>query len=133
MKVMNKQWKKCIEYLTSNLPIKPRDEIFDFIAVEEILYFCVSGLSNDTIKQKLNLSLNYIENVLLEFLKFSGWKKDLDISIWIIYLIATKNYTNYTLMFNLLSPQFNKQLYKQTFEVCKRYDKIYNEIEDYYE
>lgn len=104
--------------------------ITDLIAVGDILKRCCMGYSNIRIAKRLDFTEQYITSTLIEFLKFSGWYKDLFYSPLAIY-------KQYSSIDNFLSEVYNKDMYavekyaRLAFTICKRYTNLMKEVEKY--
>ncbi len=108
------------------------EHIVDYIAVVGILTLCAEGYSNRFIANALRLDARYIHDVIIEFLNTHGWEEDLDLNPYTIYNSCTGTYGCFAETIKIISPNISNQLILQSFDVCKRYDKIIKELEEYY-
>ena len=108
------------------------DRVVDLIAVYEILLFSVSGRSNLSISRYLDMDIDYVSDVLQEFLKFQGFEYDLDINPSCVFDRVT-NFDEFVEDIKLISPlSFDKEMILW-YSVCNKFDSIRKEIDNFYE
>jgi hypothetical protein len=125
-------WDLVKKYYQDTFNVPPR--YLDLAACIDILRLCVEGYGNLTISRRLKLPVDYIEDVLYDFLNFYGWDADLDISPIAIYNLSANDFEYYRQRFLMLSPfYYNDRLIKKSFKVCQRYKELLKELEDLYD
>lgn len=72
---------KNIYYLKHGIPT----DIIDLIAVKEILFKCVTGYSTEDISMYMQLSFDYVNEVLEHYFNFGGWTHSLQINPYPLY------------------------------------------------
>lgn len=103
--------------------------IVDLLADYEIMYYCVTGLSNQAISQLLSIEEEAVKEVLLSRFDFSGWETTLSFSPIYIYSKA-QGFESifYSSLIGIY--KFPKNLSKKALEICKlfeMYENILNE------
>lgn len=126
----NKRWNIFTEYINTALGVPIT--ILNYIAVSDILLGCVTGLSNSTISKKYNCSIEYVTDVLNEFLDFKGWEDDLDINIYFVYNNAGMNLSSFRILINMVTPLLNDKEIILSFKICEKYDIIIGEVNNFY-
>lgn len=119
------KWRFVQAYINYFFGTSPR--ILDYIAVEGILRYAVSGLSNKTIANKLELEEEILVEILSDFLLFDGWKEDLDFSPIFFY---NKNYGVFFLYERdvlSISSATDENTIKESYNVCSIYHMIVKE------
>ena len=107
--------------------------ITDFIAVERIVYKSASGYSNRRISFAINESMEYIRQVLEDFIGFSGWDNDLDFNPLALYNRNKDNYDEYMREVSMISSITSDFYTSLTYKVCERYTKMKERIKEYYD
>jgi hypothetical protein len=109
------------------------ERVIDYISVKPILIKSLSGYSNHRIALSLNEDIEYIVNILYEFLKFDGWDEDLEFNPIATFNKIKGNLENYRQEVLQNSSITNIRLIDKTFYLCERYYKrIEREIQKYY-
>ena len=101
--------------------------IIDYIAVESILSLCVSGLSNKSIANHLDMDFDYVVDVIESFLKISGWEDDLDFN-------PNKEFHNAfmdVVQYSWLLTEYEVDIVAKSFIACYRFNYIKEEIKNY--
>ena len=127
----SKRWKLFTEYVSNEFGIS--EELLNYIAVEEILSCCVTGLSNKTISNICNCDVRYVKEVLNDFFEFDGWKEDLDINTYYLYESSGKMIDSYKMLIKTLSSASDDINIDKSFYICKRYEEILKKVNEYYE
>lgn len=127
----SKRWKLFTEYVSNEFGIS--EELLNYIAVEEILSCCVTGLSNNTIANICNCDIKYIKEVLNDFFEFDGWKEDLDINTYYLYESSGKIIDSYRMLIKTLSSASDDIDIDKSFYICKKYEEILEKVNKYYE
>lgn len=125
----NAEWAK-FKLLFSDL-FKVDSRMADLIAVQEILLFCVSGRSVRSISLYLNVSEEYVREVLYEFLKFQGFEYDLDLSPISVFK-RHKDFDSFVIEIQTLSPVTIDKEFIIWYNICNKYDSIREEIAKFY-
>lgn len=129
MKKIETLW-EYIQYLyKKNYNIPPK--IVDSMGVLDILEMCAGGLANETIARNLELPVSYIDDVIFEYLRFSGWEQDLDISPLMVYDSLDGSYSYYKTTIGTVSSVTTRELINKSFRICKTYNDIRKEINRY--
>ena len=92
--------------------------VVDLMAIEGIIKLVANGYSNKHVAKDLELEIEYIEEVIKEYLKFPGWIEDLDIIPYQIYSSLGGDYHEYNSMMRIVS-DFNKDKINLTFNICR--------------
>lgn len=79
--------------------------LVELVSISDVLLLCVSGTSNDRIKELFKLA--NVKDILKEWLNFEGWGVDLDCNPYSIYAEMV-NYGYYSL------EDFRKEVKEQT-------------------
>ena len=124
-------WKEFCEYVNTTLEI-PK-EILNLLAVNDILFACVVGLSNKTIANRFNLDIEYIKYTLKEFLDFEGWEYDLDLNAFNIYKRSNRDLNSFSLFVDTLSSLVTKETKEILFGLCEKYEELFKKVEKYYD
>jgi hypothetical protein len=127
--MINESW-SLIRAINHKL-LKMPPHISEYIAVEAVLRLSAQGVSNETIAKVLDFDVLYIENVIREFLVFSGWKTDLDINVYNIYK-RTGTYLKYSKEIRLLTPLMTNKEILTSYLACRIFNLVEKEIDNYY-
>lgn len=107
--------------------------VIDYVAVNDILKFCVSGFSNEKISGLLKLDQAYVHKVIYNFLGFYGWEADLDLSPWRIFCRVNGSKFAFAKEIEVLTNLVNDDIIELAFRICSIYNSIRGEIEAFYE
>ena len=107
--------------------------LVDYVAVNEILRMCVSGISNERICQSLGLDGVYVSGVIWDYLGFHGWALDLDLDPWRIFCSVTGNKWAFAKKIEDLTELLNNDIIEVAYRICSIYNSIQGEIEKFYE
>lgn len=109
--------------------------VSDYTAVQSIINLCVSGLSNFYIGQRLDMDTEYIQEVLEEFLSFSGWDDSLDFSPAFFYELCEGSLASYMETIQFITPYYadDLDLVLDSFTYCRIHENMVKIIEDFYE
>ena len=107
--------------------------LVDYVAINDILLQCVSGLANEKISFSTDLDLEYVEATLYSYLGFSGWDCDLDLSPWYVYQSVSGNKFAFEKKINDLTKLLKDDIIDLAYRVCSIYESIQKEIEKFYE
>lgn len=124
-------WKVVLEFYEKELHV-PRN-ITECLSVLEILRGCAMGLSNTRISKGYD-DIDYVSAVLFHYYNFPGWDIDLDFSPIAVYRRINGNYLAYEqeiLMLSWRYEDFDENI-KESFNICKRYEEILKELDEYY-
>jgi hypothetical protein len=128
--MIKEQWKLFTEYVSNEFGIS--EELLNYVAVEEILSCCATGLSNKTIANVCNCDIKYVIEVINEFFNFNGWKDDLDINTYHIYESSGKLLDSYRMLVKLVSSVSEDIDINKSFNICKKYEEILEKVNNYY-
>lgn len=129
---VNKNWK--LIRLANEKYLKIPPAISDFIAVKDILRLCVSGLSNKTIANELDTTVDYVKDVLQHYMEFEGWEEDADFNPYFIYKKSNDNFIAFCQELRNISPVTDLlDIPLMMFRMSKIYDKIIEKITEFYE
>lgn len=106
-------------------------DVMDYIAVEHILNFIVSGVDNEFISIIAEVDLKYVIEVSNEFLGFNGFSYPLDFQPITAYN-STVNKKEFVKYIDGLELDYGSYTSDVIYEVCKRYAEIERRIEEYY-
>lgn len=103
--------------------------IVDLLADYDILYYCVTGLSNKVISELLDIDEEDVKNTLINRFNFSGWKVTLNFSP--IYIFNRSNGFE-TVFYKALLDVYNmpKYIAKTALRICKIFVKYENLIDE---
>jgi len=102
--------------------------VVDYIAVRDILFSCISGISNESIANFFHMDEEYVQEVLIEFLHFDGLEEDLTIRPYLFYKKSV-NHVDFALQIHDIVP--DADLIVELFYACEVFDKIKEEIIKY--
>jgi len=124
-------WNEVVNFYEEKLGIP--QHIVNYLAVDEALRLCVSGLNNGKIASLLRYEYqSYVDDITREFLDFAGWYRDLDVNPWHIYR-RQKDYYGFRTEYSLLTKVDNYDIIDKAYDLCKKYEIIRKEIDKYYE
>jgi len=127
----NPSWDAVVEYY-ANVLDTPRKTV-NHMAVFDILRLSVKGYSNTYISELLQMDKRYVRDVLIEFLKFTGWKNDLDLSPIDVYNRCDGNFTCYAHECTTISSLFDRDSVLISYTICNDFTKIKKGLDDYYD
>lgn len=105
--------------------------VVDLMAGEPIIRLCVEGRSNKYISKKLRLPQRYIRSVLMDCIRFVGWKQDLDISPIMVYDSVDGDWYYYKTTIKTVSSLTTPKEITLSYNLCRRYKTIRKEIVTY--
>lgn len=120
------EWKLLQAFYKNHFGISP--DLLDKIAVEPLLEDCASGRSNQFIANKYDTDLEYVSEVLDEFLDFEGWENDLDVNPLMIYGSLDADFSYYKSVIKTVSCLVNQSDILLSYGICRKYTKIRKEI-----
>jgi hypothetical protein len=126
----NPDWELVKNFYEERLHV-PK-EIVESTAVYDILELAAKGFSNSYISESLQMDKRYIRDALIDFLHFTGWKMDLDISPIDVYNRCSGNFTCFANEYELVSSMYNKDEVLISYTVCKAFTNIKKGLDDYY-
>lgn len=106
--------------------------VVEYIAVFDILKYSVEGISNKRISSRLNMPVDYIENVLIDFLHFTGWDVDIDFSPVALFYLSACNYSVF--YYKVISTSLydvSDNIITLMYNICIRFNKIKETINKY--
>lgn len=109
--------------------------VLDTIAVKDILQLCASGSSNENISKVTEADLEYVVDVLREFLLFFGWTIDCDLNPLTLYNSLVDDLYSFDLFereINILYPYYTKEEIMQMYQVAHLYKQIEDEMEKFW-
>lgn len=111
-------------------------ELVDILSVNDVLIMCVSGASNESISDTIDMDLNVIKEILETVLNFSGWKNDLPVNPYKIFtsLRINKDFTfqDFLVLTRRADPDrasYSDEDVKKMFEMCSVYTDIENRLD----
>ena len=111
-----------------NIPSK----VIDYVAVNDILNLCAEGYKNAVIATITKQPVGYVNDVVVKFLRFYGWKDTLDISPFSWYNESNKDFEKFMVACLKESLMMTISSIHTAFQICETYDKILMEIGKYY-
>jgi hypothetical protein len=127
---MNSSWQTVIDFYKIAFGIP--EKVVNFLAVYEILESCCTGMSNDTIAKYLSEDSDYVKGVLIEFLNFRGWDKDLDISPLFVYNKVSGMKELYWASVMAIPDLIPRSYVEKSYSICNKFLKIERMINKYY-
>jgi hypothetical protein len=106
------------------------EEIVEYIAVFEILRLCVTGISNTTISEMLELEEYYVKENLIEYLDYPGFSANLSFSPYRFYKVARGNFELFMLHV-MGTHQMTPGTALLLHTICDKVSEIESEITDY--
>lgn len=100
------------------------------LSLLDILKRSVSGYSNSYIARVLQLPTYYIKDAISYCLDFEGWETDLDFNAIACYN-RTKDYNLYYQEVSMVSAISDVTIIRLSYNLCKRYYEIVDEIDEY--
>ena len=123
-------WEVIKLFYKQNFDIPGR--VIDYIAVEPILIKSLSGYSNYRIAISIRDDIEYVNGIILSFLKFDGWNEDLDYNPLATYNKVSGNLNHFREEVLQNSVVSNIKMIDKTFYLCRDYyNNIRNEINKY--
>lgn len=98
----------------------------------DIIYNCVSGLSNKSISEYLDIDEEDIKETLIKRLNFSGWYEDLEINPIYIYEKTNGIKDLYVKVIMSIPSNLYKPYINKSFRICKRFSEYERRINKYY-
>lgn len=108
------------------------EDLIDYLSNEEILMTCIDGRSVSYIAKRFFIAEVEVENIIKEYLGFSGWKYDLDFSPHSIYNASIKSLDDYIFNCYLISPNSSQQLVLTTYFICRVFDELKERMDNEY-
>lgn len=102
----------------TSLPIK----VLELIAVLPLVKLCAVGNSNKSIAKRYRVTVEYVEDVLINSLNFSGWEDNLEFSPLAIYK-EYPEFNAYKAMV-LSRSQVKEAVVVMSFNICVKYTKL---------
>lgn len=111
--------------------------VVEMYANLDILSLCVSGASNDTIVNFLEIPMEEVVKVLEDTFKFSGWEKDLPFNPYRLFcsyngiISSVDHFVSFTMDVAIeLAKSGNFVNQEKVFYMCETYKDIEERIED---
>jgi hypothetical protein len=125
----NEHWAEIRGLLSesSNTP----ELVIDYMAVINILQMCVRGLANLKIARFNGMDEEMVRRTIFQFLGFNGWKFDLDLDPWRMFVVTNGNFESYKLQILSLTNLLNCDIIQLSYKLCKKYEQIREEIKQY--
>jgi hypothetical protein len=123
-------WEYVKNFYVQHLHFPPR--VVDYIAVDQILKYCVEGISVKSIAGYTESDEEYIAQVLVEFLEFLGWSEDLDVNPLAIYERLNGDYKEFRTEIELLTPLMPSVKINKSYGLVRKYLRIRKEVDKYY-
>lgn len=106
--------------------------IIEYISIQEILKRSVTGYSNKRIARQFNFPTRYIENILIDYLYFTGWESDLDFNPLALYNKVNGDYIAYSYQIDCTTPiVYSNKIVNISYNIAKRYNEIKEKIKEY--
>lgn len=129
---MNDQlWTAVLDLYENKLGVP--NKIVEDLSCYDMLYLCCTGLSNNTISETLDIDINVVGDVLKRMLNFSGWYKDLDINPLFVYNSVKGVRDLYIASVMAVSGMIEKSYVNKSYTICKKFERIEREIDNYYD
>jgi hypothetical protein len=123
----NKAWTQFKKFYKTSFNLDGK--IMDMLADYDVLLLCVSGLSNLSISEFLDVSIKEVRKILMENLHFLGWEEDLKWNPYYFYRIFlccdTIDKVNFSLFVKKNS--FSAKYAQKAFDLCTIFDIEYYE------
>jgi len=121
-------WSVFCEYITSKYPVT--NAMLEAVAVNDCTKMSVSGICNDVISSDLGMHSELLEDVLVSYLGFSGWKEGLKFNPYHLYT-NTQSKEEFRLHAN--NHSLSAEEIEIVYNACKKYKDISEKVEEYYE
>lgn len=106
--------------------------ILELIAIYPVVKLCAEGISNMRISKRLDFPIRYVEDILIDYLDFSGWDLDLDFSPIAMYSRSNKNFDIYYYEVYTVTPvALSNRFINLSFNICTRFIKIKEKLKEY--
>ena len=86
---MSNSWEDIKRFYVETFGVDAK--LVDLVAMSDILILSVSGSSNDSISRFLNIDQEVVKEILDTVLDFDGWKEDLNLNPYSIYINLFNN------------------------------------------
>jgi hypothetical protein len=125
----NEHWQDIRKWISVRSAVP--EIVIDYISVSNILKLCVNGLSNYKIAYFNDTTEEYVASILYRYFGFKGWDFDLDLNPWRIYKTTLGNYELYQMKIWDLTNLLDCDIIQISYKLCKKYETIREEIEQY--
>ena len=101
--------------------------VIEYLSVTEILKCAVTGMSNSRIADRYGIcdSDNYVSNVLIDNLSFSGWEDDLNFNPLALFNQTDGDYMRYYSKVIEYAPyMYSDAIIVMSYNICLIYTKI---------
>lgn len=98
-------------------------DLVDLLADYEIMYYCVTGLSNKDISEILDIEEKAIKDVLINRFNFYGWRTNLDYNPIFIYNKVNGNKVLFYTAIKAIFPEIPKFIINKSFAISKKFTK----------
>lgn len=124
---MNELWEQFKKYYMNLHKVSER--IVDLIAVIDIIRLCAKGLSNKSISKFLDMDEEYIRSVLIEFIDFEGFDKNLDMDILDVFQ-RSSSIEEFSQRISEITPLISEGDKQKGYEVCMKYFQLKKELDE---
>lgn len=105
-------------------------DLVDLVADNDILKMFISGSSNKSISNLLNVDVKSVEKVLVHIFNHKGWKYDLNFSPYGIYYRTTDKIQFVSVVMELI--QDDEDLANRLHAMCRTYRDIENRLNEFW-
>ena len=90
-------WEMFKEYafMVTGIPVN----ITEYKAIQPILKRCLFGYNNGKIAKYLGMRVEYVQDVLIEYMGFRGWKSPLDFNPLALYNTADRDFSRFIISY----------------------------------
>lgn len=122
-----KTWEDFKSYFEDRFKIS--GQVLDNIAVYDVLLMFLSGLSNTDIADSVELDIQTISDILMDYFGFAGWDELQEVSYWFLF-----NFTETKEDFLMFLKNYNiKYDPEKLYYMCILLKKIEVELDKWYE
>ena len=125
----NEHWQDIRRWISLSSAVP--EIVIDYTSVSNILKLCVHGLSNDKIAYFNDTTEEYVQSIIFRYFGFRGWDFDLDLNPWRLYQSTLGSYELYEMKIWSLTNLINCDIIRLSYKLCKKYEQIREEIENY--
>lgn len=108
-------------------------DLVDILSVSDIVLMCVSGASNESIAETLEVEEDFVCEVIKTVLDFDGWSRDLTVNPYGVFLTlrvgVDLNLEEFVRIVGSRDTSLTTGELETLYSLCESYNKLENRIE----